>query len=106
MLIEILTFEGCPHAQITRERVARALQLESAEARVREIEVNSVELARTERFLGSPSVRVDGRDVEPGADARRNYGLMCRTYRANDVVSAAPSLAAIRKAIRAQRKAR
>lgn len=103
MVIEILTFEGCPNAQITRERVAHALQLESARAAVKEIEVNSVELAQRVHFLGSPSVRVDGHDVEPGADERRDYGLMCRTYGKNEVSGGAPSLTMVRKAIRTRR---
>ena len=33
-----------------------------------------------ERFLGSPTVRVDGRDIEPGASQRTDYGLKCRLY--------------------------
>ena len=103
MVIEILTFEGCPNAQITRDRVARALQLESARAAVSEIEVNSVELAQRVHFLGSPSVRVDGHDVEPGADERRDYGLMCRTYGKNEVSGRAPSLTMVRNAIRTRR---
>jgi hypothetical protein len=106
MQIEILTFEGCPNAQITRERVARALQLESVRASVKEIEVSSVELAQSMHFLGSPSVRVDGHDVEPGADERRDYGLMCRTYGKNELSGEAPSLAMVREAIQARRNVR
>jgi hypothetical protein len=100
MVIEILTFEGCPSAQITRDLVASALRLEAAHATVREIEVGSVDVAQTAQFLGSPSVRIDGRDVEPGAHKRRDYGLMCRTYRQSDLSNNAPSLDMIRAAIR------
>lgn len=32
------------------------------------------------RFLGSPSVRVNGRDVELGAERRAIFGYSCRTY--------------------------
>jgi hypothetical protein len=32
------------------------------------------------RFLGSPTVRVDGRDIEPGAAGRTTYAYACRTY--------------------------
>lgn len=34
------------------------------------VEVTSIEDAGGQRFLGSPSIRVDGHDVEPGADER------------------------------------
>lgn len=33
------------------------------------------------RFLGSPSLRVNGRDVEPGADERETFVFACRVYR-------------------------
>jgi hypothetical protein len=33
------------------------------------------------RFLGSPTVRVNGRDVDPDAVDRTDYGLKCRIYR-------------------------
>ena len=36
--------------------------------------------AQHERFLGSPTIRVDGVDVDPTADRRRDYGLTCRLY--------------------------
>jgi hypothetical protein len=38
------------------------------------------EAAQRERFLGSPTVRVDGRDVEPDAEDREDFGLKCRRY--------------------------
>ena len=47
----------------------------------------TVELRRVERcggaaraVPGSRTVRVNSRDVEPGADARTDFGLKCRLY--------------------------
>ena len=37
-------------------------------------------IAKNVEFLGSPSLRVNGLDVEPAARAVREYGMMCRTY--------------------------
>ena len=34
-------------------------------------------------FLGSPTVRINGVDVEPSAHQRTSFGLMCRTYEGN-----------------------
>ena len=42
--------------------------------------MESPEAAAEERFLGSPSVRVDGVDVDPGAAGRDDFGLKCRLY--------------------------
>lgn len=100
MRIEILTFDDCPNAAIARDRVVDALALESAIAAIEDIEVATVERARATRFLGSPSVRINGKDVEPGADEQARYGLMCRTYHAGDRVDGAPSVELIRAAIR------
>lgn len=40
-----------------------------------------MEEAEAYRFLGSPTLRVDGRDIEPGADERTDFGFKCRVYR-------------------------
>jgi hypothetical protein len=53
--------------------------------------VESREAAERERFLGSPTLRVDGRDVEPGAAERRDFGLKCRIYRSEAGQSGAPA---------------
>lgn len=48
---------------------------------MRLIEITDAEGAERERFLGSPTIRVAGRDVEPGADARADFVFACRVYR-------------------------
>lgn len=98
--IEILTFEGCPNAETTRARIRAALQAEAMDADVVEVAVETVEAAQELRFLGSPSVRVNGHDVEASAERRTGYGLMCRTYREDSTIDGAPSAALIREAIR------
>lgn len=50
------------------------------DAEVREIEVHGVDDAKERRFLGSPSIRVDGIDIEPTAHERKDFGFSCRTY--------------------------
>ena len=81
MTVELLYFDGCPGYQQFLPRLRQLV----AEAGIREEvlirRVQSPEAAAIERFLGSPSVRVDGRDVEPSADERDDFGLKCRLYR-------------------------
>jgi len=101
MCIEILTFEGCPNSAIARERVRDAIEAEGVLAIVRQVEVETPEEAQRLRFLGSPTIRVDGDDVEPGADERIAYGFMCRTYSIGESTSGAPTVEMIRAAIRA-----
>lgn len=58
------------------------LALTSAhDAEITQRRIETPEEADELRFLGSPSVRVDGRDIEPGAESRIDYGMKCRLYR-------------------------
>lgn len=98
--IEILTFEGCPNAAMAHERVREALRLEDVSADVEAIDVATIARAQETRFLGSPSVRVNGTDVESSAGSDRPYGLICRTYRRDGQIEGAPSVLLIRAAIK------
>ncbi len=79
MLIEVLAFDGCPHAAGALALVRRVAADLPDEADVRLANVEKHEAA-IRRFLGSPSIRIDGRDVEPHADTRRDYAFSCRLY--------------------------
>jgi hypothetical protein len=80
--VELLYFAGCPSYEQLLPAV-RALAGEAgAELLLRAVE--TPEAAEAERFLGSPTVRVDGRDVEADAQRRTDYGLKCRIYRSSD----------------------
>ena len=100
MRIEILTFEGCPNALAAEEAVQQAVLLEGVEATIDSVNVDTVEAAMQIRFLGSPTVRINGVDVDPASRPTIDCGLMCRTYRCGDEVLGAPSLEMIRKSIR------
>lgn len=64
------------------------------------VEVADLEAAARLRFLGSPTIRVDGRDVEPGADERREFVLSCRVYRSEGGAAGHPDESWIRAALR------
>jgi hypothetical protein len=65
MKVEVLYFEGCPNHVPAVERVREALQSENETADVQEIEVRTQGEAESLGFLGSPSVRINGLDIEP-----------------------------------------
>jgi hypothetical protein len=89
--VEILYFAGCPNVEQTREMVVAVATAAGVVPELRLTEVRSQAEAERLRFLGSPSVRVDGRDVEPGADERETFALACRIYRADVGVSGRPA---------------
>jgi hypothetical protein len=99
MNIEILYFDGCPNHGPALQRVQELLREESMSAEISQILVCDPALAREIGFLGSPSVRVNGLDVEPAARAAREYGMMCRTYVIDGDREGLPSREMIRRAL-------
>jgi hypothetical protein len=61
--------------------------------------IDDDDAARRERFLGSPTVRVDGHDVEPGAEHRTDFGMTCRIYQTANGQSGQPDEEWIRAAL-------
>jgi len=99
--IELLYWEECPSWERAlgelREEM-EALGLDPADVRVRE--VDSDEDAVRESFMGSPTIRVDGGDVDPPGPGEP-FGLACRVYRRPDGrVSPLPDREDVRAALR------
>lgn len=101
-LIEVLAFDGCPNTEPTIALVHRLINEMQLDVEVRRVEVPDAETAAAQRFLGSPSIRVNGRDVEPGADARLDYAFSCRVYRTEDGLKGAPDERWLRDALHAE----
>lgn len=78
--VEILCFDGCPNVQPTIDRVRSVAARLGVEIELRSVRVESPDHAVRERFLGSPTVRVNGIDVDPSARDRSDFGLSCRVY--------------------------
>ena len=78
--VEILYFDGCPNhepAVALVERIDREL---GTDAELRLVNVPDQEAATRLRFLGSPTIRVDGVDVDPLTAQRSDYALSCRIF--------------------------
>lgn len=79
MKIELFHWDGCPSLPETRELLEAVLRERGIEARIELHEVRTEDEARALEFPGSPTIRIDGRDVDPiGATARP--ALTCRIY--------------------------
>jgi hypothetical protein len=94
--VEILWWRGCPSWEdaidLVREEMAAAgLDPDAVEDR----EISTEEGARTEGMPGSPTIRVNGRDIQPPGS--NPIGLTCRVYRRRDGgTSALPDRADVR----------
>jgi hypothetical protein len=97
--VEFLWWSGCPSwqralAMLREQMLAAGLDAEAIEVR----EVASDGDAEREGFVGSPTIRIDGRDVQPPAGER--VGLSCRVYRLRDGrVSPTPDPEDVREAL-------
>lgn len=80
MTIELLYFDGCPNHEALAPHLRELLARAGVNADLEMRRVESVEAAEQERFLGSPTVRIAGHDVDPGAEERRDFGMKCRLY--------------------------
>ena len=76
--VEILVSEGCPNAQPTLDLADRAAKRMAPEAIIERIDVDSPARAANLGFLGSPSIRVNGMDLEGKTTAQG--ALCCRIY--------------------------
>src|SRR5260370_18970350 len=77
MKVDILYFDGCPHYKPALDRVREVLKEEGISADVSETHIADATAARASGFLGSPSIRVNGLDVEPAARSWKEFGMMC-----------------------------
>jgi hypothetical protein len=82
--VELLWWEGCPssdeaHALVRRLMAEAGLDPEGLDS----IEVATQETADRHGFVGSPTIRIDGRDIQPPPEAEPP-GLTCRVYHLRD----------------------
>jgi hypothetical protein len=99
MKIEVLYFDGCPNHLPAAQRVRAILRQEGVSGEVSEIEVKDESAAKALAFPGSPTIRVNGVDIEPAARGAANIGFACRRY-----PGGLPSEDMIRTAVREARR--
>ena len=99
-MIELLYWEGCPSHPEAKALLEQVLTELGRDDKIVMKEVANDEEAERLRFPGSPTIRVDGRDVDPeGAEARPS--LTCRIYHLpNGRVSPVPSREQLEVALR------
>jgi hypothetical protein len=103
--IDVLYFDGCPNVDVAMEHARSAVAAVTNGAAVRLVRVDGDEAAVRLRFLGSPTVRVDGLDVDAAARSRTDFGMQCRVYWADGKVVGAPPIAWIEGALRGESNA-
>ena len=98
MEIEVLYFDGCATWRAAVSDLQEVLSELGLEEEVLLVRVESREEAERLRFLGSPTVRVNGKDVEPGTPSD-GFGMECRLYWVDGKPTGSPPKLWIRDAI-------
>jgi hypothetical protein len=100
MTVELLWWDGCPSHPEALADLERILHEEGVPADVTRVEIEDDEQARRERFPGSPTIRIDGRDIVQPEEGEP-YSLTCRVYRRRDGrISPVPDPEDVRDAVR------
>jgi hypothetical protein len=97
--ITFLYFEGCPSHEPALARLREVMVEEGVDAPIEMIRVETEEEAERFQFFGSPTIRVNGRDIVPPTEQRP--ALSCRVYElAEGRISPLPSKEMIRRGLR------
>lgn len=98
--IDFLFWKECPSYPKAWERLNQVLEAKRIIPEIQQIEVRTDEEAKQYSFPGSPTIRINGVDIDPQGAQDQPLGLSCRIYwddskRAGPL----PSEALIRKAL-------
>jgi hypothetical protein len=103
MKIEMLYFEGCPTYREAEALIEEVIRSEGTPAEIESVQVKTEEEAIQLGFLGSPTIRIDGVDIDPVARSSTDFGLKCRVYRDGKRFVGLPPREMLRRAIKQAR---
>jgi hypothetical protein len=98
--IELYFWAGCPSFPEAEALLREVLDADGIDATIEPIEVYTQEEAEALGFVGSPTIRIDGRDIDEEAAARSRPSLTCRIYTTEEgTVSPVPTRSQLERAL-------
>ena len=91
MKIEVLYVAECPSHPAAVRMVKDVLAAEGVATEVHEVLVRDEGMASELKFLGSPTIRVNGRDVAGETRKPQSFALSCRLYPGSKQVGLPPA---------------
>jgi hypothetical protein len=79
-LVEFLWFADCPNHPRARAMLEDVLNALGPGTAITDIDATDPAVAAAHRFPGSPTIRIDGRDVDPGFSDPGDYTPRCRLF--------------------------
>jgi len=81
--VELLWFSNCANHAAARRMLEEVIAEVAPGTPIHDVDATDPVLAQRVRFPGSPTIRVDGRDVDPNHTDPGDYTPRCRLYRTN-----------------------
>jgi hypothetical protein len=98
--VEFLWFAGCPGHLPARALLDEVIAELAPGTVVIDIDAGDPAVAADHRFAGSPTIRVDGRDIDPGFTDPGDYTPRCRLFRTDHGLVGVPERRWIEDALR------
>jgi hypothetical protein len=98
-VVEILYTDACPFWKTTLQTINEVLKELNIAVPVKETRIATLEEAKRYRFPGSPTVRINGVDIDPAA--KQTVGFIgCRIYTHNGRIYEYPTKQMIKTALK------
>jgi hypothetical protein len=92
-------FDGCPNQEPAEKLIREVVEELGVDADIEIIEVLGNDDAVAKRFLGSPSIRINGRDLESGESQNTECSMRCRRYQSKEGPTGIPPRQMLRNAL-------
>lgn len=98
--VELLWFADCANHPAARQMLEEAIGQIAPGTPIRDVDATDPGTAARLRFPGSPTIRIDGRDVDPTYVDPEDYTPRCRLYRTSEGLRGLPDRRWIEHALR------
>ncbi len=99
--IMFLFHKDCPSWKSVLKTLNMIVAEEGVNVDVRKIQIRAEMDAIKRKFPGSPTIRINGKDIDPSFRDTGKYGMVNREYPGGEAGNSLPSENLIRKAVRA-----
>jgi hypothetical protein len=99
--VELPWFDDCPNHATARSMLREVLDELAPGTGIEDVDATDPTVAARRRFPGSPTIRIDGQDVDPSFRYPGDYAPRCRLYRTAVRLRGVPERGWIVSAVRA-----
>lgn len=103
MRVEVLYVSECPSHPAAVKLVKDVLAAEGVTSDIHEVLIRDEQMAGEMKFVGSPTIRINGRDVAGESQAAKNFSLCCRLYPGSKQIGLPPAEIVHRAVLEARR---